>query len=132
MPKINPDTVPSTIEEAVTLLIEGIQENEREFISTHPPEAVHFFGGMAMRNSWSLWEKETPIKRDAVETYKIAHADDLSGLIMAWVWAKVRNEAFDPVAYCELFHTHWRQFQMTSLQAGGYHNDGTPITQEGH
>lgn len=120
------DFVPATIEQAVDSIVDNLEEQEKQIIIQSDPANHHFQFGMSMRNNWSLWEKETPIKRDAVEKYKIAHADDLSGLIMEWVWAKVNQKEFDPVSYCERFHTHWRQFGISSLEAGGYNNDGTP------
>lgn len=123
--------VPSTIAEAVDNIVAGADEEERKYIKESTPESNHFFGGMAMRNGWKLWEKETPLKRDAVETYKIAHADDISSLILDWAWAKVRGEEFDAASACERFHTHWReQSGMSSLQAGGYHDTGVPMTEE--
>lgn len=50
-----------------------------------------------LRNSWSLWATDSPIKRDAMEKYKISHADDISGLILEWVYAKVCGVKFDPL-----------------------------------
>lgn len=122
----DPDFVPSTIKEAVDHIVSTLSESEKEYIRNHDPASIHFGSGMGMRNDWSLWEKETPLKRDAVDTYKIAMADDLSGLIFDWVWAIVREEPFDPIQYCERFHEHWKQYGTTSLQAGGYNDDGTP------
>jgi hypothetical protein len=123
----SPDFVPSTIKEAVEHLVAHLEPHEVEFIQTAPPSAAHFGGGMALRNDWSLWEKETPLKRDAVENYKIAHADDLSGLILAWTWSIVRKESFSPLAYCTRFHNHWNAMGTTSLQAGGYSDEGRPL-----
>lgn len=120
------DLVPATIREAVEVLEASLTAEDREFIKASSPGSVHFGGGMSMRNNWSLWERETPMKRDAVENYRIAHADDLSGLIFAWLWSRVRGEGFDPVAYCQRFHDHWAERRMTSLQAGNYNEDGTP------
>lgn len=126
------DFVPSTIKEAVDHIVAHLDENELTTIRGNPDSGcVHFFGGMAMRNNWSLWEKETPLKRDAIETYRIAMADDLSGLIMAWVWAIVRGEDFDPFQHVARYHEHWKRYGTTSLGAGGYNEDGTPMDREG-
>lgn len=127
---MNEDIVPSTIEEAVNMIVGDLSEEDRKLIEKNPPESSHFFGGMRMRNNWSLWEQETPIKRDAVEKYKIAHADDLSGLIMEWVWAKAQGKEFDPQKHCQRYHEHWKRYGMTSLRAGRYHDDGTPMKED--
>ncbi len=114
----DPDFFPSTIEEAVNHIVKNIEPEEVGYIKSQSSASVHFFGGMAMRNDWSLWEPDTPLKRDAIATYKIAHADDISGLIMDWVWAKVRGEEFDPVKACDIYHKHWAAYGMTSIEAG--------------
>ena len=116
--EINKDVVPSTIKDAVIQILASLNEEDKEFIRKHPSCSIHHGTGTWFRNNWSLWE-DSPLKRDAISKYKIAHADDISGLIFDWVWAKVRGEKFDPVVYCERFHKHWAKFGKTSLQAGG-------------
>ena len=141
--KINLDSVPSTIEKAVEELINSLDEKDKEFIkSNYSSEnivvkiqgetteeliinrnqsyTVHFTAGMKVRNDWSLWEKDSPLKRDAVEKYGIAHADDISGLIFSWTWAKIRNEEFDPVDHCRIYHEHWKNYGTNALKAGGW------------
>lgn len=122
--------IPNTIREAVEQLYNGIPEEDRAKVSGPESSSHHFGGGMVMRNGWGLWQEETPLKKDAVRTYGIAHADDISGLIMEWLWHRLRGEDFDPVAYCERFHVHWRKDGMTSLRAGAYNEDGTPMSVE--
>lgn len=122
--EINPDFVPSTIEEAINHIVESLDEKECEFIrSSGDSVVIHHTVGRYIRNNWSLWSPDTPLKRDAVETYQIAHADDISGLIFDWVYAKVQGIPFDPQECCERFHEHWAQAQFggqTSLEAGGW------------
>lgn len=115
---INQDFVPGTITQAVDHIIESLTEEDKNFIKENPPERIHFVTGMAIRNAWSLWETDTPIKRNAINTYKIAHADDISGLIFAWVWAKINQQPFDPQEYCQRYHDHWAKMGITSIQAG--------------
>jgi hypothetical protein len=52
---------------------------------------------------------DSPLKRDAVNTYKISHSDDISGLILVWAFALARNEPFDPQEHCQLYHDYWAQ-----------------------
>lgn len=119
---------PQTVEEAVGKLVSGLTPEDINHIKdpTSSPVDIHHFGGMQMRNQWKLWYPDTPLKRDAVMKYGIAHADDISGLIFEWVWHKVRDVVFDPVAYCHTtFDTHWRAAGTTSLEAGGWKPDGS-------
>lgn len=119
---IDPDKVPATIEESVKTLVASLSEEDVKYIKTLENHySCHFSAGMAIRNNWSLWSPDSPLKRDAVDKYKIAHADDISGLMFAWVWALVREEPFDPLKHVEVYHTHWKNYHTTSLEAGGWH-----------
>lgn len=142
----NEDFVPSTMEEAVDHIVSNLGEGDLEVIrqrwekmKAEKPivfrvnvngtskdrvmrptlmSASHFFTGMAFRNSWSFWEWDTPIKRDCIEKYQIAHADDMSGLMLEWAASKALGLPFDPVEHCQRFHEHWADYGMTSIEAG--------------
>lgn len=119
--KVNENIVPSTIEKAVELIVNSLEPQDIEIIlKAQNSYGCHFGIGRYFRNSWSLWENDSPLKRDAVRTYKIAHADDISGLILEWVFCKVKNISFNPQEYVERFHKHWAQYGMTSLKAGNW------------
>lgn len=122
MVQINPDFVPSTVYAAVQTIVAGTDEDEQAYIKkiASSAEAAHHGLGRAIRNAWSLWANDSPLKRDAVKTYGIAHADDISGLILSWAVALIRGEPFDPKAECERFHEHWRKYGTNSLKAGGW------------
>ena len=117
--KIDPDSVPSTVSEAVDRLYSALNVEEIEEIRKQHQLGSHHGFGTFLRNNWSLWG-DTPLKRDAVATYKIAHADDISSLIRDWVVAKVCAEKFDPYEVCERFHEHWQRYGTTSLEAAGW------------
>lgn len=107
------DHVPSTVTAAVGDIVATLDADDILYIkSDHNSSSVHHGIGMHIRNAWSLW--------DAVNTYGIAHADDISSLIWAWVWASVREEPFDPLKYVETYHEHWRKQGTNSLEAGGW------------
>jgi len=118
--KIDLDSVPSTIKNAVDHIVGSLCDEDREFIKSDMPAGCHHSAGQYVRNSWSLWELDSPIKRDAVNTYGIAHADDISGLIFEWVWAIVNQRDFDPIEHCKRYHDHWQKYGTTSLVAGGW------------
>ena len=108
--KIDLDSVPRNLDEAVDAIVAGISDEEREFIRTREQDySTHFGVGMYLRNNWSLWEPECPLNRWFVEHLGIMHADDISGTIFAAVWAKVRGESFDPAAHAETYKKHWRE-----------------------
>jgi hypothetical protein len=64
------------------------------------PEHVSL--AISLRNPLSLWDRDSPLERDAVKTYRIAHADDMGGLILARPFAFVRRNAFDTKEYFRL------------------------------
>ncbi len=143
---IDEDYVPSTMEEAVDHMVARLSDSDREEIrrrwekiKSEKPiifrvdvngvskeremrrsimAASHFFTGMQIRNSWSFWKWNTPIKRDCIEKYQIAHADDMSGLLLEWVAHKAIGEPFDPVEHCQGYHEHWADYGQTSIEAG--------------
>jgi hypothetical protein len=120
--KIEKDSVPKTILEAVDNLVAAISDDEKAFIrgSKDPYSEVHFSAGMYIRNNWSLWEKDTPLVQDAIKTYKIAHGDDISGLIFEWAFAKIRGVEFDPFVLVKKYEEHWQKFTgKNALEAGG-------------
>jgi len=118
---INGDIIPSSIKSAVETLVSAMDEQDKRAIRAASDGTVfHHTLGTGMRNAWSFWEADSPLKRDAVASYGIAHADDISGLIIAWTCAEVRGESFDPVAHCQKFHEHWAMYGTDALAAGGW------------
>lgn len=108
------------MEEAVEMLVAGFSETDKATVrGLESPAAMHFGLGMAMRNNWSFWE-DTPLRRDCIAKWKIAHGDDLSGLMLAWVFHRLRDEPFDPEEHCKTYHSHWKETAgMTALEAAG-------------
>ena len=121
---LDQDSVPSTVEAAVLEVVRSLSEDDRKFITSGGSQAaIHMTIGKYVRNIWSLWE-DSPLKRDAVAKYQIAHADDISGLLLAWVFAKVSEQEFDPVQHCQGYHDHWKKFGVTALEAGNWPPEG--------
>lgn len=118
--KINQDIVPSTIQQAVDILFNGLEQDEKDAIINNSTiiGSAHFGIGRWIRNNWHMWENNCPLKNNAIELYKLAHADDISGLILSWLFAKVKGENFDPNKHCEIYHEHWKNMGIDSISAG--------------
>lgn len=110
---------PTTVREAVEHIVAGMRDEDVEYVLKNDSSSVHHTAGRATRNSWSLWDKTSPIVLDAIKTYGIAHGDDISGLIYEWVWAEVRCEPFDPQKAVLRYKDHWAARGLTPLQAAG-------------
>lgn len=132
--KILQDSVPATVQAAVVQLDDGLLDRERQSILKRSDDwwkSEHHTYGQLLRNAWSLWAPDTPLKRDAVKTYGISHADDISDLIMTWLRARVCGDPFDPIARCEFYKQHWQCMGMNALEAGGWRPDGRgPLLQQ--
>jgi len=91
--KIDQDSVPTTIEEAIDALMKAIEPEDREFILAHDATTSHFGFNMVMRNNWSVWDIETPLVQDFIKRFKLfGHGDDVYGIINCGFWAKVRGK----------------------------------------
>jgi hypothetical protein len=106
---LNLDKVPSNLDDALEMLEKGLDDEDRKFILEHDAAETHFSFGMWLRNNWSLWEKDTVLSQWFRDELKIGHADDMSGIILGSLWAKIRGEKFDIQDEIERYHKHWRE-----------------------
>ncbi|MCS7469970.1 hypothetical protein NZK35_25245 [Stieleria sp. ICT_E10.1] len=61
---IDRDSVPSSVEPAARQLAASLSSEHREQIRSGQ-ELDHFGSGLSIRNDWSLWDTDSPLKRDA-------------------------------------------------------------------
>lgn len=116
--KMNLKDRPCTIDGAVSMLLASFSEDDLDFIRTSEKVPYHFGPGMAIRNAWRLWEKENPLVQDARNTFNIAHADDISGLIFEWAIAKVKGVDFDPHKFAKDVDDFWMEkYGYTALES---------------
>lgn len=90
-------------------LLAGLDEGDVIAIRANDfrTESVHFSLGRFLRNSWSLWDTNTVLVQHYRTVHSILHADDISGLILGDVSARVRGEVFDFAAQVAQYHAHW-------------------------
>lgn len=113
--KLNQDRVPSSVLRAVFDIVTALEPDEVSTILTTNPSDHHSSVGMHIRNSWSLWEEDTPLKRDFQKQYGLwGHADDISGLLLEALWARVNKE--DEVkrmnTCADRFKRHWTTYNI--------------------
>lgn len=108
--KFNQDIVPSNLDDAVDTLYNGLCDESIEFITENEYITTHHSLGRYIRNSWSLWDKETILVKWFEENYGITHADDISSVILNALWSKVRKvepRTEDLVDKCK---KHWEMY----------------------
>lgn len=102
---------PTTIPEAVDTIVSLLSEEDKDYVRKNPHPRYHFFSGRIIRNNWSLWEQDSPLVQDALKNYGISHADDVSGLLFEWAFAKIRNQPFDPHELAKTYIEHWKKMK---------------------
>ncbi len=126
MPNTDPDVIPTTIAAAVDVLVAAMTDEELSEISRGATTAMAHHGlGRWLRNNWSLWDLTTPLNRDAVKTYGLAHGDDLSSLILNWAWAKIEQggSVFEPQAHAEELKEYWKNRDTDALTVAGWNQE---------
>lgn len=120
MVNVDLDHVPSTFEAAVEAIASKLHEHERKFVLRAPSSQdaavqTHHAFGRWLRNNWSLWdsygaEEPIPLVQDIKARFGgIEHPDDVSGLVLAAVVARVRSEDFDPAIHARRYVEHWER-----------------------
>lgn len=122
---MSPFLPPQSVEAAITALYDGLNaedlillkmtdeevaERRREDRFFFPPRALlHHSLMMGVRNTWLLWEKESPIVQDAIRRYGVSHGDDVSGLIQEGLLARLDGREVDLAAKAAGYREHWRR-----------------------
>lgn len=131
---MNYEPIPETYEQALSQIVDGLTEEEREWMrsnhqihlflipgQTMPPETFNI-SGMAIRNAWNLWgaidSLPTTLRDDFKTRFRLGHADDMTGMLQDEAWAIVRGQPFDREAEIARYHRHWAEYGVD------------PVTQE--
>jgi len=104
------ERVPTTIDEALNLMMEGLTEKDRTFIENAGDDdatVAHFGGGMGMRNSWGLWG-DSPLSR-SFSRLGIYHADDMSAIINEAFSRRVRGKDIELDELVQYYRDYWEE-----------------------
>jgi len=93
--------IATTFEEAIQYVVDNIEK----FTVKQP--VFHFTGGMAIRNSLGLWDKENPLYKHMKDRFGLCHADDTGSLITNAAYALKNGQEYNPEADVERFKKHW-------------------------
>jgi hypothetical protein len=108
---LNPDKVPSSLEDAIATLREGLAEADITELrrATFDPAQLHFSVGMLIRNEWSLWDKETILVKWFKQKYDLDHADDISGIILDCLHRDVIGKPRRDSELAKRYIDHWKK-----------------------
>jgi hypothetical protein len=110
-----PEAIPATLEDAIDTLVAALAEEDKAYILSpeSTPGAIHHFGGMALRNTWNLWGARPGVSTILCDHFKtrfgLGCADDMSGMILKGLWARLRGDAYDADADAAYYHAFWRR-----------------------
>jgi hypothetical protein len=93
--KIDPDKVPSNVEEAINMFLNALTDEEKQALKGIEEDQValfHHTWGTLIRNEWSMWEKNT-LLTNSFKQIGISHPDDMSGIILTSVHRKLNKKA---------------------------------------
>ena len=108
--KFDKSFIPKTIDEAIDCIVNSLHPEDIENIKKRESGDYHFSIGMFLRNNWNMWDNATPMSIDFQNRFKLfGHGDDLSGVILEGVWAKVNNKDVNEVLTntANGFRLHW-------------------------
>lgn len=95
---------PETFEEAVAYVASRVKPD------TVSDPFFHHTGGMAVRNTLGLWDRESPLYKHMLQRFGLWHADDTGAIITSAADAIVNGRSYDPAPDVERFKEHWRKY----------------------
>jgi hypothetical protein len=114
--------VPKTLDEAINLIVADLRPEDVEYIKREGASCAHHGFGTAMRNGWGLWE-DNELTRHFRDSYGLGHADDMSGLILSGVEAKVKGIKFDLDGEIARYKKHWANYGVDPLTCQSTSNE---------
>lgn len=110
--------VPLTVDEAIDFIVNSLSDEEVNTIKSSESSECHFTTGMYLRNTWHMWDTTNPLSLDFQKRFKLfGHGDDVSGIILTGVWAKVNGKDVDEELNKEADHyrKHWKKQGLDPL-----------------
>jgi hypothetical protein len=90
--KFRLDRVPTSFDQAVEEVLNGLEPHEREQLLSLDSDQLHTLHpslGAIIREAWSLWDEGTPLKLDCQKRGLPEHTDDLAMAILAEAWSEL-------------------------------------------
>lgn len=106
--RLNPDRVPSNLEEALILLKEALDPKDISEIKKLQSSELHFSLGMFLRNEWGLWDENSIINTWFTNIYGVNHADDVSGIILECLLNDLNGVPRRDKILASRFIEHWK------------------------
>ena len=106
---------PTNLEEAVSLIVARMDEEDLAFAATHAPYEVHHGFGTYIRNTWQLWHEESTLAQWFRNNLGLGHADDMSGIILECVWREIKKQPWDVPGQVQVYKDYWQSQGINPL-----------------
>lgn len=103
---LNKDMVPSNLDQAISIIEEGLDQADKNAIIAHDACVFHHSVGRKLRNDWSLWTRTTPLCC-WFQQHGIYHPDDMSGIIIESLKRKLSGQPIDLEGQVESYKKYW-------------------------
>jgi hypothetical protein len=100
-------SIPMTLEDAVAQL--KAEQETAEWAKSVEQEAVgavHFTGGMRLRNDWGLWTGSR-LALNLHHRFGLTHADDMSGLILHCLHREMNGLPWEVEIEVDRYRVYW-------------------------
>lgn len=104
--------LPTNLEECIPFLKKAMKINDLNYfvnLKRDDLSLLHHTLGRWVRNNWKLWEKGPLVKY--FNDMGVTHPDDMSSIVLEYVWCSLRKETFDLNSEIEKFQNHWKQME---------------------
>lgn len=105
-----------TLDDAVNTLIAYIaNDNELDMFRETEESVVlqkHPYFGRYIRNTFGLWDPESPLHKWFKDNLNLAHADDTSAIIIVAAHRLLNGKPSNEKEMADRFHTHWLTYGL--------------------
>ena len=106
---------PKTLAEAVYMLYNALDDEGKKFIREHGTMGLHHGYGTHIRNEYGLWDRKSDLHKFFREHYGLGHADDMSGVILTVLEAKITDADYNIDLVVNKYKNHWIQLGIDPL-----------------
>ncbi len=104
------NNLPNNLEEALIELENITNEKEKEMLLSDQGAALHFGLGRFIRNTWGLWDENSPLNKWFVSN-GIHHADDMSAVIFRAYRRKKLGHPHSIEAEAKHYQLNWPEME---------------------
>lgn len=108
------DTDPKNLTEVLDILINSLDDKDKEYIKTCDLVLFSYYSGMGLRNTLNLWG--TSLLKDWFNNIGIFHPDDMSSIIITSLKRTLLGEDIKLTEQVQYFKDYWDNYKENTEQ----------------